>query len=653
MQILLPAALDTAFTYAVPEGMVLQVGDYVRVPFAGRMLPGVVWDDPPPPSVPRGLKPVAEAWAHVPPLSPAMRAFVTRAAGYTLAPRGSVLKMCLPSLPALLPPTVRERSVVPAPASYLSAAFTPAQQDAATSLRQRVDGGFSVTLLDGVTGSGKTEVYFDTMAEVLARGRQVLVLLPEIALSLQWLRRFEARFQTRPYVWHSSVTPAQRKHTWRAVAHGQAQVVVGARSALFLPYAALGLIVVDEEHEATFKQDEGVMYHARDMAVLKARLEEIPAVLASATPSLETWYNVEQRKYQRIVLPQRFTGVALPQVRLLDMRETSLEKGDFLANELMSAVAQALADGRQALLFLNRRGYAPLVLCRHCGHRFSCEACSAWLVHHKYAERLSCHHCGYSQPLPQVCPACASVETLAAVGPGVERIAEEIARRLPQSRVAVLSSDQSAYEELQAVLTGMEQGVIDVLIGTQMVAKGHHFPRLRVVGVVDADLGLEGGDLRAVERTFQVLHQIGGRAGRDTEQGEVYVQTYAPQHPVMQALCSGARDSLMTLELALRAQSRMPPYTRLANVLIDGADERTVLGEARRLAACAPNHPNLRVLGPAPAPLYRLKHRFRVRILLQADRTLDLQTLVRAWLKEAAPVRAVQVRVDVDPYHFL
>jgi primosomal protein N' (replication factor Y) (superfamily II helicase) len=653
VDILLPNHLNQAFTYRVPEGLRVGVGDYVLVPFAGRMLPAVVWGEGSGDVASNKIKPIAEALTHLPPMPAGMREFVERAARYTLSPRGAVLKMCLPSFAALHVPTARERAASFAPVCYTPPSLTDAQAVASDTLKSTVGARFSVSVLDGVTGSGKTEVYFDAMAGALAAGKQVLVLLPEIALSVQWLSRFEARFGTRPHIWHSSISPAQRKHTWRAIVRGEAQVVVGARSALFLPYANVGMVVVDEEHEATFKQDDGVMYHARDMAVMKAHIEKIPVVLASATPSLETWHNVQQKKYQLISLPKRYTGVELPQVQLVDMRQETLGRGDFLAKSLMDSVVQAMADGKQALLFLNRRGYAPLMLCQHCGHRFECKSCSAWLVQHKHAPRLSCHHCGHAEMVPKACPACGSEEKLQAVGPGIERIAEEIARRIPDARVAVLSSDNESHDEVQQVLAAMQNGELDVLIGTQLIAKGHHFPKLRVVGVVDADLGLEGGDPRAVERTYQVLHQIGGRAGREEERGLVFIQTYAPTHPVMKALAAGERDALMELELKMRKVAHMPPFSRLANVLIDGTDERTVLTEARRLASVAPNHPKLRVLGPAPAPLYRLKNRFRVRILLQADRALDMQHLVVAWLEEAKPARAVHIKVDVDPYHFM
>lgn len=653
VDLLLPNHLNQAFTYRVPGGMTLGIGDYVLAPFAGRMLPAVVWGEAAVDVAHEKIKPIAEAFTHLPPMPAGMRAFVERTARYTLSPRGAVLKMCLPSFAALNAPTARERAANVAPTHYTPPSLTEAQAAAAAALHAKIRAGYGVALLDGVTGSGKTEVYFDAMAHVLAAGKQVLVLLPEIALSVQWLSRFEARFGTRPHVWHSSISPAQRKHTWRAIVQGKAQVVVGARSALFLPYANLGMVVVDEEHEATFKQDDGVMYHARDMAVLKAHIEKIPVVLASATPSLETWHNVQQKKYQLISLPKRYTGVEMPQVQLVDMRQEALGRGDFLAKPLMESMVQAMAEGKQALLFLNRRGYAPLMLCQHCGHRFECKSCSAWLVQHKQSPRLSCHHCGHAEMVPKTCPACGSEEKLQAVGPGIERIAEEITRRMPEARIAVLSSDIESHDEVQQVLTAMQNGDLDVLIGTQLIAKGHHFPKLRVVGVVDADLGLEGGDPRAVERTYQVLHQIGGRAGREEERGMVFIQTYAPEHPVMKALAASERNALMELELKMRKAAHMPPFSRLANVLIDGTDERTVLSEARRLAAAAPNHPKLRVLGPAPAPLYRLKNRFRVRILLQADRALDMQSLVLAWLEEVRPARSVHVKIDVDPYHFL
>lgn len=532
------------------------------------------------------------------------------------------------------------------------------QAAAAASLVAALDGGFSVTLLEGVTGSGKTEVYFEAVAAALRAGRQVLVLVPEITLTAQWLDRFAVRFGAPPLVWHSEVSQARRRRTWRAVAQGKASVVVGARSALFLPYRALGLIIVDEEHEQAFKQEEGVVYHARDMAVVRGQVGTIPVVLASATPSLETAQNAQAGRYERVHLPSRHAGAALPKVRVIDMRRTPPDKmpwgRSWLAPPLVDAITATLEAGEQALLFLNRRGYAPLTLCRSCGHRMQCPNCTAWLVEHRLWSRLQCHHCGHSEPLPQECPSCGAEDQLAACGPGVERLAEEVALRFPQARAALVASDTlsgpGATAELVRRVTDKE---LDLLIGTQILAKGLHFPNLTLVGVVDADLGLSGGDLRAAERTFQLLSQVAGRAGRGERPGSVYLQTYQPEHPVLQAMVSGDADLFLEAESEGRRLLGMPPFGRLAALVVSGPDEAAVESTARALGRAAPRQDGVEVLGPAPAPLAVLRGRHRWRLLLKAPRAARVQPLIRAWLNGVKWPSTVRVQVDIDPYGFL
>lgn len=533
--------------------------------------------------------------------------------------------------------------------------LSPEQADAALALTERVSAhGYATVLLDGVTGSGKTEVYFEAVAAALAAGRQVLVLLPEIALSAQWLERFARRFGVPPVEWHSDLTGAQRRDHWRAVATGQAAVVVGARSALFLPFPDLGLIVVDEEHDAAFKQEEGTIYHARDMAVARAHLGGIPVVLASATPSLETLVNAESGRYRHIRLPARHGGAVLPEVRLIDLRRDRPPARHWLAPALRAALTETLAAGEQAMLFLNRRGYAPLTLCRACGHRLQCPNCTAWMVEHRLARTLQCHHCGYAAPLENRCPSCLEEGTLAACGPGVERIAEEVAELFPTARTAIMASDTlhgpRAIQELVRLVADHE---LDLLIGTQVMAKGHHFPLLTLVGVVDADLGLAGGDLRAGERTFQLLHQVAGRAGRGERPGRVLLQTFMPEHPVMQALAAGDRDGFYALEGEMREQAAMPPYGRLAALIVSGEDEAVVDRTAFALGRAAPRSDTVHVLGPAPAPLALLRGRHRRRLLLKAPRGLAVQPLIAEWLTRVEVPNAVRVQVDVDPYSFM
>ncbi|MBM3566351.1 MAG: primosomal protein N', partial [Alphaproteobacteria bacterium] len=509
---------------------------------------------------------------------------------------------------------------------------------------------------DGVPGSGKTEVYFQAIAAALESGHQALVLLPEIALGAQWLARFHARFGVEPAVWHSDIGHADRRATWRAVADGEAKVVVGARSALFLPFRDLGIIIVDEEHDGSYKQEDGVIYNARDMAVVRARLGKIPAVLVSATPSLETVANIEAGRYAVRHLPDRHGGAMMPDVSIIDMRAEKLPAGRWISNPLAQALAATLAAGEQAMLFLNRRGYAPLTLCRGCGHRFRCPNCSAWLVEHRSGQtaRLRCHHCGFGAPLPGACPACQAEGKFAACGPGIERLAEEAHGIFPAARIAVAASDTLAGPEAAAELVRrIERDEIDLLIGTQIVAKGYHFPMLTLVGVVDADLGLAGGDLRAAERTYQLLYQVAGRAGRGERPGRVLLQTFMPSHPVMGALAAGDRGRFLLAESDARREAAMPPFGRLVALIVSGEREPDVEKAARALAAAQPADVGLRILGPAPAPLAFLRGRHRRRFLLKAARETQIQEIVRAWLQRADIPRSVRVQADVDPYGFL
>ncbi len=558
----------------------------------------------------------------------------------------------LPVLPSLAP--------LPAPP-----ALSPDQQAAAALLSAKLGAGFSVSVLDGVTGSGKTEVYFDAIAHILERGGQALVMLPEIALSVQWLSRFRARFGFVPVVWHSGIGTAARREAWRKVASGEARVVVGARSALFMPFSKLGLIVVDEEHDASYKQEDGVIYHARDMAVARARHEKIPAILVSATPSLETEFNISQKRYAHVHLPSRFGEAEMPRVLLIDMRKEKLPSGSWLSQPLKAALLATVTKGQQAMLFMNRRGYAPLMLCRTCGHRFQCPHCTAFLVLHRARGRLMCHHCGYECAVPKACPDCSHENTVIPYGPGVERILEEARALLPDARIEVMTSDLiDTPAKAEQLVMAMIEGKIDVLVGTQMIAKGHHFAGLALVGVMDADMGLAGGDLRAGERTYQLLHQLSGRAGREKAKGEVWLQTYMPEHPVMQALLAGDRDCFMALEADMRQQADMPPYGKLAAVIIEGRNEREVAEFARMLvraqhkgntlvaSGAYQDHTPL-ILGPAPAPMSLLRGKYRYRILIKATRNFALQEWLSTWLLARKPPASIRVKIDVEPYSFL
>ena len=536
--------------------------------------------------------------------------------------------------------------------------LTDEQQNAADFLIKTQETGFNVTLIDGVTGSGKTEVYLEAAINVLKKGKQVLILVPEIALTTQWLERFEKRFGVKPYQWHSALSSSERRETWQAVIENRAKVLVGARSALFLAYADLGLIVVDESHDQTFKQEDMVNYQARDMAVVRAKIENIPIILSTATPDLETLVNVEEGKYNTVVLKNRYASAALPDIQVLDLKKDKPQKGPWGASWLAPTLCEALKDnlekGEQSMLFLNRRGYAPLMICRDCGHRIQCPNCTAWLTEHRSSGKLICHHCGYMMTTPKSCPECGSQTGLTACGPGVERIAEEIKFRFPLAKTEVLSSDTtSSFKAISDVISKMERKEIDILIGTQILAKGHHFPLLTLVGIVDADLGLMGSDLRAQEQTFQLLSQVSGRAGRAEKRGTVYLQTLYPENAVLKALIENDRKTFIEFEKQTRRQLYLPPYGKLAAIIVSGANEQWVEKSAHHLARNLPQTDGILLIGPAPAPIYMLRGKFRYRLLLKTLKTINIQNVIKAWLHNLNIPSSVKIEVDIDPYSFM
>ncbi len=542
--------------------------------------------------------------------------------------------------------------------NFYKVELTTEQQQAAEILCAKVGAGFSVTLLDGVTGSGKTEVYFEAVAEALSQGKQALILVPEIALTSQWLSRFERRFGVKPACWHSGLGTRERAETWRAVAEGRAKVIVGARSALFLPYKNLGLMVVDESHDHSYKQEDVVNYQGRDMAVVRAKFEAFPLILSTATPSLETVNNVEEGKYDVVRLKSRFAAAVLPEIKIIDLKKDKPQKGgwgtSWLAPSLVDALKINLEKNEQSMLFLNRRGYAPLTICRDCGHRIQCPNCTAWLTEHRNNKSLVCHHCGYTTKIPQACPQCGAETGLAACGPGVERVAEEVKARFPSARVKIISSDiTSTLADVSAVIKEMEEGQVDILIGTQILAKGHHFPSLTLVGIVDADLGLMGSDLRATEQTYQLLSQVSGRAGRGEKKGCVYVQTLYPENAVLKALLNNNREDFLSLEKKSRKMLKMPPYGKLAAVIVSGTNREQTEKTAILLGHMSPAGEAVCVLGPAQAPIYMLRNKYRYRLLLKTAKNIKIQEVLKQWLSKVNIPNSVRVEADIDPYSFM
>jgi primosomal protein N' (replication factor Y) len=717
--VLVPLPVPGAYSYAVPEGVHVEPGSVVQVPVGPRQLIGVVWDGNNDDKLdPKKLRPLTLVF-DCPPLSKEMRDFVDWVASYTLSPPGLVARMAIRAPAALDPEPMVEglrylggqperltpararvldlageeeipwtrsglahaagvsMSVVdgltaqgifetvflpPPPVvarpdpDYISPRIEGPQKQASVDILKSIRaGGFSASLIDGVTGSGKTEVYFEAIAETLRQGRQVLILLPEIALTSSFLERFQERFGAKPGEWHSDLAPRMREKVWRGVVTGEVKVVAGARSALFLPFEDLGLIIVDEEHDPAYKQEDRVFYNARDMAVVRARIGDFPIVLVSATPSVESQVNGLAGRYNTVHLPTRFGDAAMPDLHLIDMRRHPPERGGFLSPVLLRAMKKTLERKEQSLLFLNRRGYAPLTLCRVCGHRFQCPQCSSWLVEHRFKSQIQCHQCGYSERTPEACPECGTFDHLVACGPGVERIAEEVEKHFPEARTIVMSSDLlGGVKRMRLELEAIAKGEADIVIGTQLVAKGHNFPLMTLVGIVDSDLGLSNGDPRAAERTFQLLSQVTGRAGRTGLKSHGLLQTFQPQHPVMQAIVSGDAGAFYEREIAEREKAILPPFGRLASLIVSADTRADAETHARGLRAAAPKVTGISVLGPAEAPLALVRGRHRFRLLVHGRRNSDMQAFLRAMMENGPKQRgSVQIQLDIDPQSFL
>jgi primosomal protein N' (replication factor Y) len=710
--------LDRLLDYRAPDGGCF-LGAYVEVPLGPRKVLGVVWGPGAGDFDSSKLRSVTRV-LDVAPMRHEMRAFLGKAADYTLTPMPAMLRLASRAPGLSDPPSMRKilrrgdqdpdrmtdarARVLDTIEEYGGLAFTPKeladmagvtpsvvkglvkqgalreeetprdlpyphldpnlpgkeltddQAVAAAALEEGVKSGtYGTTLLKGVTGSGKTEVYLEAVAAALRAGRQALVLLPEIALTAEFLKRVEARFGATPAEWHSGATLTERRRVWRMVGQGKAQLVIGARSALFLPFRDLGLIIVDEEHDTSYKQEDGVLYNARDMAVLRAAMCSAQVVLASATPSLETWANAEAGKYKRLDLTSRFGESVLPKMRAVDMRAEDLLPSTWISPTLKFAMKARLERGEQSLLFLNRRGFAPVTICRACGAQVACDHCDSRMVEHRFLKRLMCHQCGETKPVPEVCPSCQVEGKMAPVGPGIERLGEEAAALFPEARIAVLSSDLfGSARALKQRIEEIAAGEADIILGTQLVAKGHNFPLLTLVGVIDADLGLQGSDLRAAERTFQLMRQVAGRAGRAEKPGEALLQTFQPEHPVIRAILSGDEEAFWKAEAAERQAAGVPPFGRMAGIILSGADLGQVfeLGETLARSVGALRQIGAQLFGPAPAPIARIRGRHRVRMLVKAAKGAPLQEAIARWI---APVRLkgdLRLSVDIDPQSF-
>lgn len=621
------------------------IGDLVQAPFRNKNITGIVWEVNCEDSG-KKLKSLCNENNFPASINSEVIELIKKAAKYYLSELGTVAKLVLPVDINESPIKIHEQEIQ----NNIRLAKLTDSQEKALKL---VENNVKPTVIKGVTGSGKTEIYFHAILNQIKNGKQSLIMLPEIALSTQIIARFQERFGFEPAIWNSTVTKAKKKRILRGIISGDVKIVIGARSSLFLPYKNLGVIVVDEEHDSSYKQNEGILYNARDMAVLRGSIEKCQTLLVSATPSIESLHNAANEKYNIVHLENRFNNAYLPDVKIIDMKQEHLERNTWISYTALNAIRKNIEQKQQTLIFLNRRGYAPLMLCKACGYRANCKSCSASMVLHKKLNKMECHHCGAISKIHTECPDCDETDSLILCGPGIERIYEEIKKIFPEINLAMVSKEQSSKPaEMQKLLESMKNGEIDILIGTQIVTKGYHFPDLTLVVIVDADLGFVGGDLRASEKTFQLLHQVGGRAGRADKSGNVLIQTYYPEHKVIEALAEKKEDIFINEELLSRQKSEMPPFSKMAAITITGKNPDKTLQMAKNFVARAPKS-DAKIMGPAEAMMLKLSDRYRYKILVLASREFNMQKYLKLWKEYSKIPSSYQIKFDIDPHNFV
>ncbi len=654
-EILLPLALDSHFTYIANES--ISKGDLVRVEFGKKEIWGVVWN----------LKNNAPAEIAIDKIKPILAKnlylkfsenhlkFIDAISAYNLANKGLVLRSFLGSLNSDKSkkepnPLAQEIDI----GKFSLKNLSTKQEEIFSQLKEKKSG---ISLLDGVTGSGKTEIYFALIAEILGNNlspensetpKQILILLPEIALTSQLLLRFEQQFGFKPALWHSKIPTKNKREIFYGIVDGSTQLIIGARSSLLLPFKNLKLIIIDEEHDSSFKQEDSFNFHARDMAILRAEIEKFPVLLCSATPSLESYVNAVSGKFSHFILEQKFGQKN--HIHLIDLRQEKIEKNEFLSKKLRDELAQNLINKKQSLLFLNRRGYAPVSLCKYCGQKIQCLDCDFNLVLHKSKNLLICHHCGRHEKPKQICANCGEKDSLIALGIGVEKLEEEVKQLFPEARIALVTSDNIGnFAEIDELVKKILNHEIDIIIGTQMIAKGHDFPDLTLVGIVDADGMLYSSEIRALEKTFQILTQVTGRAGRNKDEGQVLIQTFNPQNFVFEKVQKNDKKSFYNFEISNRRNLDLPPFARMIQLEISSFKEVEAKNFAKKLISNFPASEKIELFGPAPAAIQRLKNRHHFLINLKSEKKINLQKLVLAVIKSEKIPNSVRIRIDVDP----
>ena len=652
VSILLPTNTNQTYDYLVPEKTKLELGSFVSVPFRNKEMKGIVWFDSGNKVAKEKLKTVSKVYKEIK-VERNYISFLDFFYKYNLTPISKILRLVLPKDNILenFENNYNDKKKVDL-SSETKINLTKLQKNLAERLSKSVKKNkFERFLIDGVTGSGKTEIYFEAINEALRIGNQSLILLPEIALVDSLFKRVKDRFGFKPAIWHSDTKISEKRKIWNDVATGKLKLVIGARSALFLPFKNLNLIVIDEEHDSTYKQEEHVIYNARDMAIARASFENSIIVLASATPSMESIFNVRLNKYNQLSLPKRIGSAGLPAINVIDMREEYIEKDSWISPTLKSAIVENLNNNEQTLLFLNRRGYAPLTICKSCGHKIECKKCDSYLVHHKIRNIFICHQCGFSAEYQKECSECHSKSSFIQYGPGIERLNEELKKLFPKKIISAISSDNS--KNIADVMYSLEKGEIDIIIGTQIISKGYHLPNLTLVGIIDADLGLASSDLRASENTFQLLQQVAGRSGREEKPGRAFIQTYYPDHPVILSLVNSDKEKFINIELSARERSELPPYGRLASITLSDINEEKLVKFCKELSSVIPISKKVKILGPAPAPITKIRNRYRYKFLIKANKNVNIQEYIRQWFFDKKKPNSIRILIDIDPYNFL
>ena len=647
--VLFPKIFDYPFTYESRISESLNPGDFVKAPFGSSEITGVVWPHEQKTEKKFKIKKISKK-INVRSLNSSMIQFISWFSKYNLVPLGMSLKMCLLNKDVIEKSFYNEfnKFKIKRKKNF----FLNSEQKKALTFIRNAGSDYNVTVLEGVTGSGKTLVYFERINDLINMGYQALILLPEIALTNQFSRRFNEFFGSEPAIWHSGTSKKNKSIIWKGIIDGKIKIVLGARSSLFLPFKNLGIIIVDEEHDVSYKQDEGVSYNARDMAIARASLENIPINLVTSIPSVETYNNIVNKKYNITKIEKRYKEAALPNIEIINLNSEILNKESWIANKTINKVNEHLYKGDQVLFFLNRRGYAPFVICKKCGYRFQCPNCAINLNFHKKLNKLLCHYCGHKSTLSRECKDNKKCDLLFC-GPGVERIFSELKRIYPKKKIEIFSSDTlEKSKSANLLLKKAERSKIDILVGTQLLSKGFHFPKLNCIVVVDGDFSSHGYDLRSAEKNVQLYHQLSGRAGREGNSSTIYFQTYTPNDEILVNISKNDPHAFLQKELLLRKEKKLPPFYRLISLIISGKNETLIMKFATNIKSKLPKINEVNVLGPVLAPITKLKKKYRCRILIKYPKKLFIQKYLSQSLEKIKITSGIKLEVDVDPINF-